>query len=141
MGVDYTRMTKATLASVLSKPTANPIEAQAKAEVVASLVETLAAQSEGRAHKDDRNADTYVSIPGIRGVKIHKESGTVYVSGASVSKVVLQEGIYPVVKSSAKTLAKRALEKGTPRAKWRQFAIDGESTHGIRIGGLELRTG
>jgi hypothetical protein len=139
LGVDYNRITRATLASVLLKTVSNPVEAQAKAEVVASLRETLAAQAEGRAHSADTNADTYVSIPGVRGVKIHKETGQVYVAGAGVSKTVITPGVYPVVKSSAKTLAKNALLRGTPRAKWRQFIIAPENAESIRIGGLELR--
>lgn len=68
-------------------------------------------------------ADTYVHADGIPGVKIHKETGVVYVTALVEDKTVLQPGTYKEVKSKPLTLAKKAVEKNLPSRRFRQFIL------------------
>lgn len=69
------------------------------------------------------NADTYTNLEGFPGVKVHNETGDIYVSGILVRKTVIVEGTYKEVKSRPRTLIKKELEKGLRKSKYRQFAI------------------
>lgn len=79
-------------------------------------------------------ADTYVSI--AKGVKVHKETGEIYVSGFSRAKAVIAEGVHKAVKSSEKTIAKNKLRKGLLSGKIRQFALP--ATISAKLNGKEL---
>jgi hypothetical protein len=69
------------------------------------------------------NVDTYVFPKGLSGIKIHKETGEMYVTGLVESKVTLEEGVYKVVNSKPLTLAKKELEAGLPSGKFRQYIL------------------
>ena len=66
-------------------------------------------------------ADTYVQL--AKGIKAHKTTGELYVTGFTVGKTVLVPGVHKRVNSSAKTLAKNALRKGMKSGKFRQFSL------------------
>lgn len=69
-------------------------------------------------------ADVYVDVDGVPGVKIHKETGYLYVTGLCESKTVVEEGEpQPPVKSKPLTIAKRKIEKELPSARFRQFIL------------------
>ena len=71
-----------------------------------------------------QNADTYVHAEGIKGVKLHKETGVVYVVALSEDKVVLVEGTpRKPVNSKPETIAKAKIEKLLPSARFRQFKL------------------
>lgn len=58
-------------------------------------------------------------------IKYHYENGMLYVTALLEHKEVLQEGEYKKVKSAAKTLAKRAIEKHyLTVAKYRMYRLD-----------------
>jgi hypothetical protein len=72
------------------------------------------------------NADTYVHADGIPGVKLHKESGVVYVVALSEDKVVLVEATNPKAPTKHKTevtAAKSKLEYLLPSGRVRQFKL------------------
>ena len=69
-------------------------------------------------------ADTYIHFTGLRGVKMHKETGELYVAGLSISKTVLTPGTYKEVKSSEKTLAKNGISLTLPSGKYRQYKLE-----------------
>lgn len=69
------------------------------------------------------NADTYVFPKGLDGIKVHKETGELYVTGLVQSKVTLEEGEYKVVKSKPLTLAKKEIEKDLPSSKFRTYIL------------------
>jgi hypothetical protein len=70
------------------------------------------------------NADTYVQADGIPGVKIHKETGCLYVTGLVEEKTVLEAGEpEKPVKSRPLTIAKRKIEKTLPSGRFRQLII------------------
>ena len=102
-------------------PTLEGVELQAATELLASRRESLAVGIGNNSAYT--NADTYVSLPNIPGVKIHKETGALHVTGLVEGKEVVTPGTYKVVKSSPKTIAKRAIEKTLASGRFRQFAF------------------
>ncbi len=81
------------------------------------------------------NADTYISFDGLR---IHKETGEVYVSGLEQSKTVIVAGTYKTVKSSPKTLAKAHIAKVCGFSKFRLFTLDNISRAALNGNVLEI---
>lgn len=59
-----------------------------------------------------------------KGVKVHKESGLLYIYGYRVSKKVIKEGNYPKVNSKALTIAKNELRKLLKTGKFTQYSIE-----------------
>ena len=88
-------------------------------ELIASLEESL---EKGIGNNSAYTcAGVYESI--CRGVKFHKETGELYVTGFTIGKEVIKKGEHKVVKSSEKTIAKNALRRGMKSGKFRQFAL------------------
>ena len=83
-------------------------------------------------------ADVYVSVPGLAGVKIHRETGELYVMGLAVSKDVMVPGTFKEVKCKPLTLAKKAIEKGLRKSAIRQFAVSGLTTATLNGETIEL---
>lgn len=70
------------------------------------------------------NADTYVHVDGIPGVRIHKETGILYVAALSQGKTVIEEGEpQKPVNSRPLTIAKKEIEKTLPSARFRLFKL------------------
>jgi hypothetical protein len=103
-------------------------------EVLASLERSLEVgigNNEAYTQKDV----AYTELPGLPGVYLHP-NGTLSIRCRVQSKVVLVEGEYKTVKSSAKTIAKRKLEKGLRKSEFRTFNLS-ELT-GVRLNGATL---
>lgn len=99
-------------------------EKLAGAELLASLEQSLKCAKDGTENPDYPCKDTYITIEGVSGIKVHKETGAVYVWGQSQSKVVEKEGAaYRPVNSAAKTIAKGKLEANLRRSHFRQFDL------------------
>lgn len=118
------------------------VEALALAELVASRLESLA---KGVGHNSQyvhsaENADTYETIPGLPGIKVHRETGEIHVSGLVHSKRVIEAGEYKVVKSSPKTIAKNKIRKELPSARFRQYKLDNLKRVAANGEVLELET-
>lgn len=114
------------------RPTLSNVLVVACDELIASLRESL---EKGVGNNSAYTcADTYVNI--TKGVKVHKETGEIYVSGFSRAKVTLEAGTFKTVKSSEKTLAKNKLRKGLLSGKIRQFALP--ATLSAKLNGKEL---
>ena len=60
-------------------------------------------------NRSNGQLDAYIQL--AKGIKQHKESGKIFVTGLSVAKTVLVEGVCPTVKSAQKTLAKQEISK------------------------------
>lgn len=94
----------------------NTVELElAKAELIAAFIKPNENRSNGQ-------IDAYTTI--FSGVKVHNETGVLYVYGYRENKTVLIEGVYPKVNSSAKTIAKNELRKLLKTGKFTQFAIE-----------------
>lgn len=87
----------------------------AKAELIAAFIKPNENRSNGQ-------IDAYTTI--FSGVKVHNETGVLYIYGYKQTKTILTDGIYPIVKSSAKTIAKNELRKLLKTGKFSQFAIE-----------------
>lgn len=80
------------------------------------------------------NIDTYAPIG--RGVKFHKETKEIYISGFSIKKNVIEEGVYKKIKSSEIVLAKKALKKRMKSGRFRQFCLSNIGS--VRIEGKTI---
>lgn len=69
------------------------------------------------------NGDTFIQMDGVKGVKLHKETGVVYILGYSQGKEVIEKGEYKTVNSKDKTICKREIDKMLRRGKIRSFII------------------
>lgn len=73
-------------------------------------------------NRSNGQINAYTTI--FSGVKVHNESGLLYIYGYRVNKTVIKEGEYKAVKSSAKTIAKNELRKMLKTSKFTQYAIE-----------------
>ncbi len=83
-------------------------------------------------------ADTYIHIDGLPGVKLHKDTGALYLSGLAHDKTVIVPGTYRVVKSSPKTIAKDKIRKDLPSGRFRTFALSNVSRAALNGNVLEV---
>lgn len=93
-----------------------------KADLAVAKAELIAAFIKPNENRSNGQIDAYTTI--FSGVKVHNETGVLYVYGYRQNKTVLVEGVYPIVKSSAKTIAKNELRKHLKTGKFTQFAIE-----------------
>lgn len=87
------------------------------------------------------NADTYTQVDGIPGVKVHKQTGVVYVVALSEDKVVLVEATNPKAPTKHKTevtAAKSKIEYLLPSGRVRQFTLKNVTRAAINGDVLEL---
>jgi hypothetical protein len=106
------------------------LQTQACEEILSSLAVSLSGgigKNPAYTHSADARGEgneTYMFVEGVEGVKIHRQTGVLYVNGLSERKVVLVEGVYKAPpKSAPLTLAKKAIDKGLRRGKFRQFKL------------------
>ena len=96
------------------KSTQNDI-VDAKRELIASFLKPDENRSNGQ-------IDAYTHIG--KGIKVHNETGLLYIYGYRVTKKVIKEGVYPIVKSKALTIAKNELRKLLKTGKFTQYSIE-----------------
>ena len=84
-----------------------------------TLIESFLKPSEARSN-GQKDAYTIISD----GIKIHNETGVLYIYGYRVKKEVLQEGSYPVVNSRKDTIAKNELRNLLKTNNFVNFAIE-----------------
>lgn len=117
--------TEATLQEIANEKHIDlPIVRTALAEMIESATKNLNAESEERTAQSKAQADAYINFG--KGLKMHKETEQFHIDGLIVKKTVIVEGVYPVVNSRPKTLAKKAIEKKLElqKAKYRSFIVD-----------------
>lgn len=136
LGTKYENVLKSSLATVRARKANTPLEEEAKEAVMASISKSLQGMLTGEGNSDYTCQDVYENI--APGIKVHKETGEMYISGIQVSRKVLVPGVYKPVNSKPLTLAKQAMERGTAKAKYRQFKLSPEQLDSVRIGGKEL---
>jgi hypothetical protein len=84
-----------------------------------SLIESFIKPSENHS-KGQIEAYTHI----CEGLKVHNETGLLYVFGYRLTKTILSEGEYKEVKSSSLTIAKNELRKLLKTSKYKQFQIE-----------------
>lgn len=70
-------------------------------------------------------------IPLGKGLKIHKESLKLHITGFANNKHVIKEGEYKHVNSAPKTLIKKDIEKTLRMSKYRTFVVENASSVSI----------
>ena len=99
----------------------------AYSELLLSAEKNVSANIEDRSTQSQGQTDAYVHIsPAIR---LHKETLALHIFGQAISKKVLVAGVYKDVKSSDKTLAKKAIKKflDLRAEKFRDFIVENAS--------------
>lgn len=88
---------------------------EARKELIASFIKPDENRSNGQ-----KEAYTHI----VKGVKVHNETGVLYVYGYREKKEILTNGIYPTVKSKPLTIAKDELRKLLRTGKFTQYALE-----------------
>ena len=95
------------------------------------LINSFIAPNENRSNGQ---IDAYTIV--AKGIKVHNETGEIYVFGLRTSKTIIEQGVYPIVNSRPLTLAKNALKKNLKSSKFTQYKISATSV--IKTNGEEL---
>jgi hypothetical protein len=95
------------------------------------LINSFIAPNENRSNGQ---IDAYTII--AKGIKVHNQSGEIYVYGLRKSKTTLVEGVYPQVNSKPLTLAKNQLRKELKSSKFTQYKLSATSV--IKTNGEEI---
>lgn len=121
------------------RPTLTGIALVACDELIASRRESLekGVGNNSQYVHGAENADTYAPTA-IKGLMIHKETGHLHVRALTHGKTVITPGVYKTVKSSEKTLAKKAISKDLPSERIRQFDLGRVSRARLNGETLEL---
>lgn len=141
LGFDYRKcLEKSRLALEIDSPALTGIEAQAAAELMASIDASLAGTQEGYT-----KADTYVDARDstgkvVPGLKKNVNDGSLQIFGLLHSKVQIAPPTIErkEVKSRPLTIAKNKLRKDLPIGKFREFALENLSVARINGDTLEL---
>ena len=138
--MSYEAALKRSLMQLSTLVPADELEAQAKQELVASYSKSLEkVQSEplevlGEVY--DRVLDKDGNV--VKGVKVHKDTGVLYLFGLAHQKVVREPGVYKQVNKRPLTVAKDKLRKGLPVERFRQFVIKSGQVESISVENLSL---
>ena len=108
-------------------------------EMLTSAEKNLSEKLEDRTAQSQ--AQTLAYIPLAKGVKLNPETMAVYIFGMAINKTVLVKGEYPVVKSSDKTLGKKAITKHLDlrAGKFRTFILGNADS--LKVSGTTIEIG
>lgn len=141
LGFDYRKsLERSRLALEIEAPALAGIEAQAAAELLASIDASLAGTQEGYT-KAEAYVDAFDSTGKVvPGVKRNVNDGSLQIFGLLHSKVQIAPPTIErkEVKSRPLTIAKNKLRKDLPIGKFREFALENLSTARINGDTLEL---
>ena len=109
---------------------------KAIAALLISELKNVSKEKENRTAASQAQTDAYTYIN--KGMKIHKESGVLYVCGFVENKEVLKEGIYKTVNSADLTIMKNAIKKALKfkMLKYRNFVFKNADSY--KIAGNEI---
>jgi hypothetical protein len=95
----------------------------ALAEMIESAKKNLSEKIEDRTAQSQAQTDAYIFITSA--IRLHKDTQELHVFGQGISKKILTDGNYKTVKSSDKTLAKKAITKdlNLSAGKFRDYLI------------------
>lgn len=138
MGFNIESLYKSDLRTLTAlRPSLEGIKAVACDELIASVNNSL---TKGIGNNDAYTLKGYYSSITPNGeVKLHvTETGEtfLYIRGYLLKKTVLTPGTYPKVNSSAKTLAKKEIEKSLKRRNIRTFKINVNALYTVKMNGL-----
>jgi hypothetical protein len=100
---------------------------KARVELINSFINPNENRSQGQ-------IDAYTIV--TKGIKVHNETGEIYIFGLRNSKTIIEQGVYPIVNSRALTIAKNQLKKDLKSSKFTQYKLSNTSV--IKLNGEEL---
>jgi hypothetical protein len=137
VGASYVNTLKASIETLGAKINSlSGIDAQAAANVMASLSKSLTAHLNGEQSEDFTKKGMYEPV--CTGIKASLNDGTLELYGLSVSKTVLEAGIEKPDTRRPLTKAQDKIKHDLPISKFRTLAIDMGALESVRIGGTEL---
>jgi len=83
----------------------------------------IEAQKQPNKNNSKGQIDAYTRVKGAPQLKVHNETGQIYLEGYEVNKTKLVEGVYKTVNSKSLTLAKNLIRKGMKASKIRQYKL------------------
>lgn len=122
--VNYLTTVKRSLEIVDGYSPANDIEIKARDELLKSFQSTIDGYNPLYTCRNTYEEVLDANGKPIPGIKLHKQQDAIHISAMKVRKKVISKGIYPNVKSSDKTIAKRIIRATTPLANWLQFKLE-----------------
>lgn len=112
------------LRTLLADSTPGSLEHQAISDVLASMEKSLEVGiGNNPMYSHGGNDPTYVSLPGVPGVKIHRTTGAVHLLCMVDDKVTLTPGVHKKVNSAPLTIEKNRIRKMLRVGKIRQFVL------------------
>lgn len=84
----------------------------------------IEAQKKPSTNRSKGQADAYTRLKGAPQLKVHNETGQIYLEGYQVNKKILVEGEYKEINSRPLTLAKDLIRKGMRASKIRQYKLN-----------------
>lgn len=100
---------------------------KARVELINSFIKPNENRSNGQ-------IEAYTIV--AKGIKVHNETGEIYIFGLRNNKTIIEQGVYPIVNSRPLTIAKNQLKKDLKSNKFTQFKLSATSV--IRTNGQEL---
>lgn len=109
---------------------------EAKDDMLNSFVNNR--NKETQSKQSEAQQEAYINI--TNGIRLHKETGQVYIYALHVSKEILIAGEYKKVNSRPKTLAKKAIQKylDFSTSKFRNFIVSPEHLSKVKSKGETL---
>lgn len=122
---NYGTVLAASLAKVTEmRPSLSGTALLACDEIIASINNSISQYAKGETNDAYTCKDVYVHPLGLDGIRVHKDTGEIYIDVLTQSKIVLQEGTpEKPVKSSEKTLAKKEISRQLRISKYRTFSL------------------
>lgn len=136
--ISYENALKNAVKTISEYKPIDELETQAKEELLASWNKTL---NKTGSEKDEDPTYQFITDENgkaVKGIKIHKETGELYLYGLQVSKNVLKPGTYKEVKSKPLTIAKNKLTGLTQLSKFRMFKLNPDQVDMISVGNMTL---
>jgi len=93
----------------------------------------IASQLKPNVNRSKAQTEAYTRIKGASQIKVHNETGCIYLEGYVVKKEVLKKGEYKTVNSRPLTIAKNTIKKGMRASKIRQYKLTNLSS--LKLGG------
>jgi hypothetical protein len=110
------------------------VERRAREEIIRSIQDSL---TFGVGHNPRyTQEDLYLHI--CKGLRYNQNSNQLHLTGYSISRQVIQPGVFKPRKSSEVVLAKQALKRRMKSGRFRAFVLDVENISGLKCNGKVL---
>lgn len=138
LGIRYENAKESDSVFLLDTENINKVDfgtvAHASHEAWNEMLEACLAPTKQTINRSEGQSDAYVTL--CPNVRLHIGEQRIFIYGFVVSKEVIVPGTYKAVNSSAKTIAKRKIDKHLKASQFRQFAFD--RLQSVKVKGEEI---